>query len=58
MDSVPLPRGRAFHRIAGLLDDGICVLIRVSLFPLVILLVGAPIALLVRIVGEIARRWF
>lgn len=42
--------------IAGLLDDAVLLSLIVFLFPLLILLIGAPIALLVRFLVEIAQR--
>ena len=48
------PRART---IAGLLDDGVLLLMAAFLFPLFILLVGAPIALVARAVIEIVRRF-
>ena len=48
---------RGFHKIVGLVDDAVLLLLAVFLFPLIILLVGAPIALLVRVVIEIAHRF-
>ena len=41
----------------GLFDDAVLLLLAVFLFPLIILLVGAPIALFVRVVIEIAHRF-
>ena len=52
-------RGNArspFHKLLGLLDDALMLLLVISLFPLVILLVGAPMALLVRLLIEITNR--
>jgi hypothetical protein len=40
---------RPFHKRLGLLDDALMLLLVIWLFPLVILLVGAPVALLVRL---------
>ena len=45
-----------FHKLRGLLDDALMVLLVIWLFPLVILLVGAPVALLVRLLIEITNR--
>jgi hypothetical protein len=52
-------RGNArspFHKLLGLLDDALMLLLVIWLFPLVILLVGAPVALLVRLLIEITNR--
>ena len=45
-----------FHKLLGLLDDALMLLLVIWLFPLVILLVGAPVALLVRLLIEITHR--
>ena len=47
---------RPFHTLLGLLDDALMLLLVIWLFPLVILLVGAPVALLVRLLIEITNR--
>jgi hypothetical protein len=47
---------RRFHKLLGLLDDALMLLLVIGLFPLVILLVGAPVALLVRLLIEITNR--
>ena len=44
------------HKLLGLLDDALMLLLVIWLFPLVILLVGAPVALLVRLLIEITNR--
>jgi hypothetical protein len=52
-------RGNArspFHKLLGLLDDALMLLLVICLIPLVILLVGAPVALLVRLLIEITNR--
>ena len=52
-------RGNArspFHTLLGLLDDALMLLLVIWLFPLVILLVSAPVALLVRLLIEITNR--
>lgn len=52
-------RGNArspFHKLLGLLDDALMLLLVIWLLPLVILLVGAPVALLVRLLIEITNR--
>ena len=46
-----------FHTIMGRLDDAALLVLIVFLFPLTILLLGAPIALLIRLVIEIAHRF-
>ena len=43
-------------KLLGLLDDALMLLLVIWLFPLVILLVGAPVALLVRLLIEITNR--
>lgn len=48
-------RGSAWPRIRGLLNDAALLLLVVLAFPLVILLLGAPVALLVRLLAAIAR---
>ena len=50
-------RGRLLRKTGGLLDDTVVLLLVVFLFPLFILVVGTPIALLVRFVIEIAHRF-
>jgi hypothetical protein len=40
----------------GILDDALLLVLAVFLFPLSILVIGAPLALFVRLVIEIARR--
>lgn len=47
---------RPLHKLLGLLDDAVMLLLVICLFPLAILLVGAPVALLVRLLIEIAKR--
>ena len=47
---------RPFHKLLGLFDDALMLLLVLWLFPLVILLVGAPVGLLVRLLIEIAKR--
>jgi hypothetical protein len=44
------------HTIPGLLDDAVMLLLVILLVPLAILLVGMPVALLVRLLIEIAER--
>jgi hypothetical protein len=48
--------GRARHTIGGLLEDAVMLLLVILLVPLAILLVGMPVALLVRGLLEIAKR--
>ena len=45
-----------FQKLLGLLDDALMLLLVIWLLPLVILLVGAPVALLVRLLIEITNR--
>jgi hypothetical protein len=47
---------RPRRTIVGLLDDAVLLLLVVALLPLAILLFGAPVALLVRLLIEIAQR--
>ena len=47
---------RRLHTIAALLDDAVTLILLIWLFPLVILVVGAPVALLVRALYEIVKR--
>ena len=44
---------RPRHTVAGLLDDAWILLLVIWLFPLAILLIGMPVALLVRLLIEI-----
>jgi hypothetical protein len=44
------------RKVLGLLDDVVLALLIVLLFPFVILLVGTPVALVVRLLVEIAKR--
>jgi hypothetical protein len=44
-------------RMAGWLEDAGLLLVLTLAFPLVILVVGAPVALVVRLLIEIGRRW-
>jgi hypothetical protein len=46
---------RRLHTIAALLDDVVTLVLLIWLFPLVILVVGAPVALLVRGLYEIVK---
>jgi hypothetical protein len=55
----PHARGtRPFHRLMGFGEDAVLVLLTVLLFPLTILLVGAPIAFVLQALIAIARRLF
>jgi hypothetical protein len=47
---------RPVHKLLGLLADALMLLLVIWLFPLVILLVGAPVALLVRLLIELTHR--
>jgi hypothetical protein len=47
---------RPFHKLLVRLGDALMLLLVLWLFPLVILLVGAPVALLVRLLIEITNR--
>jgi hypothetical protein len=52
-------RGNArspFRRFLGLLDDALILLLVIWLFPFVILLLGAPAALLLRLLIEVTNR--
>jgi hypothetical protein len=40
----------------GRCDDAVLLLLVVFLFPVIIILVGAPIALLVRVIAEVAHK--
>ena len=50
------PRPSTARTMRGLFDDVALLLLAVILLPLIIILAGAPIALLVRIVREILHR--
>jgi hypothetical protein len=47
---------RSLHTITALLDDVVTLVLLIWLFPLVILVVGSPVALLVRALYEIVKR--
>lgn len=47
---------RALRKVAGLLDDAVMLLLLTWLFPAAILVVGTSVALLVRLLIEIANR--
>jgi hypothetical protein len=53
---LPVAGTPLIRRIAGALEDVVWLLLVVSLFPLVILVIGTPIALCVRALVEIAHR--
>lgn len=44
------------RRIAGVLEDVVLLLLGVLLLPLVILLIGAPVAFLIRVLLDLAHR--
>ena len=50
------PRRSTARTLLGLADDVVLLLLAVVLLPLIIILAGAPIALLVRIAREILHR--
>jgi len=56
VEAKPGGRESPLRNILGLLDDAALLLLVVLLFPLVILLVGMPVALCVQLLVEIARR--
>jgi hypothetical protein len=49
--------GRGRQMLGWLVDAGVLLLL-VLAFPLVILVVGTPVALVVRLLIEISRRWW
>ena len=55
--SVVVASGRG-RQVLGWLEDAGVLLLLVLAFPLVILVVGTPVALFVRLLIEIARRWW
>ena len=61
MTALPLPphgkSGGRFGSALGALGNGAILLLAVLLFPLVIILVGTPVALLVRALLEVVHRW-
>lgn len=61
MTTLPLPphgkNGGRLSAALGALGDGAILLLAVLLLPLVIILVGAPVALLVRLLLEVVQRW-
>jgi len=48
-------RQRYFRKIAGYLEDAVLLMLAVFLLPVIILLLGAPIALCIRAIIEIVR---
>jgi hypothetical protein len=55
-DAHSAARAPAVYKTIGYLEDAGLLLLAVYLLPLVILIVGAPIAILVRVMVEIAQR--
>jgi hypothetical protein len=55
--SEPPLGGRGRQMLGWLVDAGVLLLL-VLAFPLVILVVGTPVALVVRLLFEISRRWW
>jgi hypothetical protein len=55
-DRQEVPRPSTARTVRGLVDDVVLLLLGVVLLPVIIILAGAPIALLVRIVREILHR--
>jgi len=53
----PDSRSNPLRNILGLIDDAVCLLLVVLAFPLVILLIGTPVALLVRLLIELGQRF-
>jgi hypothetical protein len=53
----PDSRRNPLRNILGLIDDAVCLLLVVLAFPLVILLIGTPVALLVRLLIELGQRF-
>jgi hypothetical protein len=51
------PAGRR-RRMLGWLEDAVLLLVLGLAFPLAILVVGTPIALAVRLLIELGRRWY
>ena len=51
------PAASASRQIAGFVEDGVLLLLVLLMIPATILLIGAPIALLIRVVLEIAGRF-
>jgi hypothetical protein len=57
-DAPHATRTHLLHRVMGFGEDAVLVLLTVLLFPLIILLVGTPIALVLQALIEVARRSF
>ena len=57
VQSQPAGRKSFLRKSRGLLNEAVLLLLIVWLFPIVILLVGTPVALFVRLLIAIARRW-
>jgi hypothetical protein len=55
-DRQEVPRPSTARTVRGVVDDVVLLLLGVVLLPVIIILAGAPIALLVRIVREILHR--
>jgi hypothetical protein len=55
-ETAPRRREKPLRNVLGLLDDAALLLLVALLFPVVILLIGTPLALLVRLILEIAQR--
>jgi len=56
VEAKPGTRRSSLRNILGLRDDAVLLLLVVLLLPLVILLIGTPVALFVRLLIEIAQR--
>jgi hypothetical protein len=54
--AVGISRTSMIRRIAGVLEDAGLLLLGVLLLPLVILLIGAPVAFCIRVLLELAHR--
>ena len=55
-----VPQGTNHGRLGsarGVLGDGAVLLVATLLFPLVIILVGAPVVLLLRMLLDVVHRW-
>jgi hypothetical protein len=53
-----MPSARpVLRRIADRGEDAVLLLLAVLLIPVAILLVGAPVAIVVRLLAEAAKRW-
>ena len=56
-EAKPDSRRKPLRNILGLIDDAVCLLLVVLAFPLVILLIGTPVALFFRLLIELAQRF-